>query len=114
MHPSVAYVSSLTVYDDKLIGVLLTYVSHCMLQYLHSKGSHGFVKCYVRLVCYARAGGGINDGTIEGEHGIFRAHEVLGNLSEVCIESYTEEGAFSLYVFYEFLSSHCNYVLHAF
>ena len=92
----VADVASLGVSDDKLVGVLRSEVSHCLLEGGQSLYAQALIEGQIGLVSHAIGRCRVDDRFVEGENRVFLVQQMLRNLLYVGIQSYAKEGLFLL------------------
>ena len=103
---SVADVATLGISDDELVGVVLLDVLYRLLESHETFHAESLVEGKVGLVCHAVCGGGIYDGLVEREDGVFLVQEVGRYFLQVGVKAYAEETALCLDITDKFLSGH--------
>ena len=76
----VAYVAPLGVGNDELVGIVLLQVLHRLLERHEAFHASRLIEGEIRLEGYAIGRGGVDDGAIEREDGVFLAEQVPGYL----------------------------------
>ena len=102
----IAYVTTLGIGDDELVGVVLPQIGNGLLKGYPALDTHALIECKVGFIGYAVRCCSIDNGLVEGKHGIFFLQQVGGNLLEIRIKAHTEETSFPLDTGYEFFSGH--------
>ena len=102
----IADVATFCVGNDEVVGVIFLQVVDGLLESHQSLHAESLVESEVGLVSHAVRCGGVDDGLVEGEDGVWTVEQVLWHLFEVGIETYAEKRALGLNLFYQLLSIH--------
>ena len=102
----VADVATFGIRDDEVLGIVLVEVRDGLLKRNPALHAHALVESKVGLVCHAIGCCGVDNRLVEGEDGVFLLQQVLRNLLDVGVETYTQEGLLRENLVDEFFACH--------
>ena len=94
----VADVATLGICDDELVGMMLTQIGDGLLEGYPAPHAHAFIEGKVGLVGHTVGCGGIDNGLVETEDGVFLLQQAGRELADVGIQPHAKETLFPAYV----------------
>ena len=104
----IAYIAAFGIGYDKLVGITLADILHCLLKGSPTLGSKTLIKSEIGLIGHAIWCGGVNDGLVECRDRIIgvRFKHRRGYLADIGIKPHAEEAALGKNVVDELLAVH--------